>query len=202
MALVTEDEFKQLLKPIEIAERTFEDWRDSAILRLFYDTGCRLSEITGLKLRLSEDEDAPDTGLLDLDRNLILVLGKGNRFRQVTFGTKTRTALRKYVDARSRHELAGTDWLWLGSRGKPLTQSGIAQMLERRCAQAGIRRLHRHMFRHTRAHDALSRGMSEGDAMTLFGWKSREMLARYGAALAEERAIDAARRLGAPGDRL
>lgn len=199
----TEEEFKKLLKAVEIPERTFEDWRDSAILRLFYDTGCRLSEITGLKLRLSEDDDRrPDSGVLDLERNLILVLGKGNRFRQVTFGTRTRTALRKYLDARSMHELAASDWLWLGSRGKPLSQSGIAQLLRRRCTQAGIRQLHPHMFRHARAHDALSRGMSSEDAMTFFGWKSRDMLTRYGSKLAEERALESARRLGSPGDRL
>jgi len=198
---VTEDELRSLLAVMEVKERTFDDWRDAALVRLFYDTGCRLSEVVGLRLQLREDDDRA-CGLLDLEQGAVLVLGKGGRWRQATFGVKARAALRRYIAARTTHPLAASDWLWLGSRGKPLTQSGIAQMLRRRCQQAGIRPINPHQFRHARAHDALARGMSEGDAMTFFGWRSREMLARYGAALAEERALEAARRQGAPGDRL
>lgn len=42
---------------------------------------------------------------------------------------------------------------------------------------------------------------SEGDAMRLFGWRSREMLGRYGASAADDRARDVARR-PALGDQL
>ena len=43
---------------------------------------------------------------------------------------------------------------------------------------------------------SLSNGGSEGDLMRLTGWKSRAMLDRYGADMAQQRAIEAKRRMG------
>jgi integrase/recombinase XerD len=37
------------------------------------------------------------------------------------------------------------------------------------------------MFRHTFSHNWLDKGGTEGDLMSLNGWKSRQMLGHYGA---------------------
>ncbi|WP_433756330.1 hypothetical protein [Nocardia sp. CA-135398] len=71
------------------------------------------------------------------DRSSLLVIGKGGRPRTCPFGDKTRTALRRYLRVRAKHPGAKNDNpdLWLGYRGS-MTDSGIRQMLERRCDAA------------------------------------------------------------------
>jgi integrase len=90
-------------------------------------------------------------------------------------------------------------YVWLGLRNSgPLDGMGLYRMLRRRADQAGYdpSQVHPHMFRHTFANDWLSNGGAEGDLMRLAGWKTRSMLDRYGEDMAQQRAIDAKRRMG------
>jgi len=184
--VLADDAIRALLKACD--GKDMQARRDTAIIRLFLEPGgLRLSELTGL----SVDD-------VDLDSDVVLVLGKGRRPRAVPFGAKTGSALTRYLRMRPA---AGATALWLGPRATPMTTSGVGQMLERRAHQAGLGHIHPHQLRHTAASRWLAAGGSEGDAMRLFGWRSREMLARYGASAADDRARDSARRL-ALGDKL
>jgi integrase/recombinase XerC len=81
----------------------FEARRDTALLMLLLDTGARRAEITGLTL-----DD------LDLDLDVLVVLGKGRRERTLPFGRRAGEALDRYLRARTRHKQAALPWLWLG----------------------------------------------------------------------------------------
>lgn len=182
---LTDEELRLLLKAC--AGKSFRDRRDEAVVRLMAETGMRAGELLGLAV-----DD------VDVARGLATVTtSKSRRGRVVPFGPQTAQALDRYLRVRKSHRLAASPTLWLGdnSRGT-ISYHGLRDAILGRAELAGIKGFHLHLLRHTAATRWLRAGGSEGGLMAVAGWRRREMIDRYVAATASERAADEARGLG------
>jgi site-specific recombinase XerD len=111
--IIGEDQTRRVLDTCD--RRTFVGVRDEAIIRMFANTGARLSEVADLKV-----DD------LDMSLDTALYHGKGAKDRKVRFGPKTARALSRYLRARSTHRGKELPFLWLAEKGAArLTDNGI-----------------------------------------------------------------------------
>ncbi|MDQ1536160.1 MAG: hypothetical protein QOE58_553 [Actinomycetota bacterium] len=99
--VLSTEQLKALLAACE--GKDFEPRRDTAVVRLFLDTGMRRAELLGLRV-----------ADVDFDQDVALVMGKGRRPRACPFGNKTGLALGRYLRLRGGHVYAAEEALWLG----------------------------------------------------------------------------------------
>jgi site-specific recombinase XerC len=183
---------EQLIMNVE-AGRDFESRRDTAIFRLATSAGLRLGEVAPTPTKIDGRKRLRGGLLLaDLDvkgGRVLIRQGKGDRFRIAAFTNDAKLPLARYLRSRTDHPFADSPWLFIGRRG-PLLSGGVSDMIDRRCRQAGIEHLHFHQLRHWAAHRAKAKGLSDEVMMEQFGWRSSDMVRRYGRARARERALN------------
>lgn len=203
--VLTDDELGRLLDACSVGRgrsgvfdrRVFVGRRDEVMIRILGDCGLRVSELVALDLGNGDDRPSD----IDLNREIVYVVGKGNRPRAVPFGAKTGQAIDRYLRIRALHPRATTSTrLLLTGRGA-MSADGVRWRMEQLSAETGIEDLHPHALRHTFAHRWLAAGGQERDLMHLAGWRSDAMLKVYARTTAVERAHAAHRRMGL-GDRI
>lgn len=124
--------------------------RDRAIVEILYATGMRVSELVNLTLER-----------VDLNEQLILVLGKGNKERLVPFGNSAKRALEAWLSVRTMALLKSakhSSYLFLSRRLKKLTRDAVFRMLEKRALSCGLRRISPHTLRHSCATHMIENG--------------------------------------------
>jgi site-specific recombinase XerD len=162
----------------------FEVRRAQAVLGVLWDCGLRRGELTNLKVN---DVDM-DTG------HAIVRQSKTGRPRVVPFTEATKRLLYGYLRQREWHpQSAFSTSLWLGAKGG-LTSDGVRQLLDRVCDGAGVR-VSAHMFRRALAERWLSNGGSQVSLMSIAGWTSPAMPARYTRSVAGQVAENEYRRV-------
>ncbi len=120
---------------------------ERALIEVFFATGCRLSEV----MRMDRDN-------IDFDRRTIQVIGKGNKEREVYFGSKAAMRLRKYLASRTDDSPA----LFVTLQGEPKRRAAphtLYHHVKRIAARSGVaRNVSPHTWRHTLATMLLNQG--------------------------------------------
>ena len=112
--------------------------RDRAMFELFYSSGLRLSELTGL-----------DLNDVNLHSGEAQVTGKGRKTRIVPVGQQARIALAAWLPQRLPLARDNTPALFISQRGTRLTPRSVQLRLNRWARQAGLNQhVHPHMLRH------------------------------------------------------
>ncbi|MDD4598133.1 MAG: tyrosine-type recombinase/integrase [Lentimicrobiaceae bacterium] len=113
------------------------------ILKLMYGCGLRRQEVCDLK---TED--------VDFNREIILVKGKGSKYRPLNPGKRLLNDLKQY-----KEEFKPGEYFIEGQKGGKYSGSSIEKIVERSAEKAGLKRkVTPHMFRHTFATHHMERG--------------------------------------------
>jgi integrase/recombinase XerD len=119
-------EVKRLIK----FAKKVDDKRAIALIYTLLFTGGRVSEVLQLKVD-------------DIDNNIILIKGKGNKYRNLLLPKKLNKVLKEYVQDREKGKL------FIGIRG-PINRQTVHDILKKYAGKARIKlsKVHAHSFRH------------------------------------------------------
>lgn len=137
--------------------------RDLLLLEMLYATGCRVGELVSIKV-----------SDIDFGRRNILILGKGNKERYVTYGEYCEEALNKYLnDGYHSLNTKKNDYLFLNNNGGVLTERGVRYLLDKIIKQTSINKsISPHMIRHSFATHLLNEGCDLLTVQKLLGHES------------------------------
>ncbi len=170
---MTQPEVNQLCnQPVE--NELLWQSRDHAIFTMLYSSGCRVSEITNLKL-----DDFMD------NFHAAIVTGKGNKQRKVFFEEEARTALGIYLKDRKKvmqdNGVSETNrQVFINQKGLPITVGGLRYIISKYSGKDGTNRhVNPHAFRHTFATTMLSNGADVRLVQEMLGHSSISTTQRY-----------------------
>jgi integrase/recombinase XerD len=137
--------------------KTFTERRLHLLVLILLDTGCRISEVLGLRC-----------ADCDLDNLLFTVTGKGRKTRRIPFSLELRRVLARYIMYYCPRQ---EDFVLASRDGHRLGRRDCLRDVKQQCRRLGFMPPERtiHAFRHTYATNYLRRGGSVAFLQRLLG---------------------------------
>jgi integrase/recombinase XerD len=135
--------------------------RDGAMLEILYATGLRVSELVNLKVLA-----------VNLEAGYLRTFGKGSKERIVPLGEKAIVAVREYLSGgrRSLAKRTSSPYLFVSSRGRPMTRQGFWKIIKKYGQKAGInKKITPHSIRHSFASHLLEGGADLRSVQVMLG---------------------------------
>lgn len=136
----TEDEMNKLFKSFD--DQDPRQYLDHALLRIIYDCGLRVSEVTNLTINR-----------VDLESRTIRVLGKGDKERIVPIPSASCQFYQYYKDIiRANFLKDKSNYFFINSYGRKVTTKYIEELLRNKCLELNFKKhITPHKLRHTYA---------------------------------------------------
>lgn len=153
------EEMHKIIESIDVS--TDVGLRNRLIIEIFYATGCRVSELVGIKIT-------------DIDRQAltIRIMGKGNKERIVYYGEYARDVLNQYLgNVRNKWvQNSSNNYLFLEKNGDALTIMGVEAIIRDIVKNLSLKaHVTPHTFRHTFATHLLNNGADIKSVQELLG---------------------------------
>jgi integrase/recombinase XerD len=135
--------------------------RDKAVIELFYSCGLRISECMNLKLEQ-----------INLEENVLIVIGKGNKQRMIPFGNPAKVAIKEYMQNERPKIIRYSDsgHIFLNRLGKKLSRQGLYSIIKKYALRACLNmNVSPHTLRHTFATHLLEGEADLREVQTLLG---------------------------------
>ena len=156
-----ENEMDRLLDAESWTE-SFEDVRNRTIIMTFYETGIRLSELTGL-----------DDCMVDFSNRQLKVTGKRNKQRVIPFGEELLATLRDYMKCRAKEVNLQSDTLFVTAKGQRMTSSQVREAVRKNLSKVcTLKKRTPHVLRHTFATAMLNNKAGIESVKKLLGHES------------------------------
>lgn len=167
-----QDEILNVLAKVNLKRK--EGMRDYTILNLLFDSGARAAEVANLHL-----------DYFDYRNKTLIILGKGNRFRQIMLWPKTVDLIQLYIEKhQATAKFCCKHYLFINQRGEQFTRHGIYRICKKYLTltlpQKRLDVLNPvHSFRHACAMNMLADGAAITDIKNRLGHENIQSTMAY-----------------------